>query len=225
MSITQPLPHIRPATLADIDSMVAVHGEAFNDKFVLAFGRRHLQRGLALIAETWRRQGQAGLQGIWVVELERRIVATIAMRSRGTLRNVPLVPVEWLFIRGIGFMRAMYALAVLSAIEHAPIRIGELYISDVAVASAYRRRGIAALMLRHAEREAQRQRLQYLSLYVHAHNQAALALYAKAGFVTAKTRTSVWTWLLLRNWSWLLLQKDIHWLREDPMSDFAAACQ
>lgn len=225
MSITQPLQHIRPTTPADIEGMVAVHGEAFNDKFVLAFGRRKLRRGLSLIAETWRRQGSAGLQGMWVVEDEQRIVATIALRARTTLRNVPVVPVEWLFIRGLGFVRGMYALAVLSVIEHSPLRMGELYISDVAVAQSHRRQGLATLMLKHADREAQRQGLRYLSLYVHAHNHAAIDLYRKAGFTTAKTHTSVWAWLFLHNWAWLLLQKDVQWLHEESRNDLAAATQ
>jgi ribosomal protein S18 acetylase RimI-like enzyme len=208
MSATTPLYHIRPATVADIDALVAVHADAFNDKFMQAFGARKFHRGLALLAETWRRQGNAGLHGIWVVEWHDTIIGTIAVRARHTLRETPMVPVEWLFIRGLGFFRAMYALSALSVIDYS-IRFDEMYISDVAVVSAYRRRGVAAAMLHHAEQEARRQHVKYLSLYVNARNRAARELYLKMGFQMHHMRRSLWAWVLIRHANWALMRKDV----------------
>jgi ribosomal protein S18 acetylase RimI-like enzyme len=119
-----------------------------------------------------------------------------------------MVPVEWLFIRGLGFFRAMYALSALSVIDHS-IRFDEMYISDVAVMRAYRRRGVAAAMLRHAEQEARRQRIKYLTLYVNAHNQSARALYLKMGFQMHQIRRSLWAWVLIQHASWALMRKDV----------------
>ena len=143
-----------------------------------------------------------------MVEWHDSIIGTIAVRARHTLRNTPMVPVEWLFIRGLGFFRAMYALSALSVIDYS-IRLDEMYISDVAVMRAYRRRGVAAAMLRHAEEEARRQRMKYLTLYVNARNRAARELYLKMGFQMHQLRRSLWAWVLIRHANWALMRKDV----------------
>lgn len=196
---------IRPATPADIDGVVAVHRDAFNDKFLAAFGRTKFHIGVELMAETWRRQGPAGLHGMWVVELDNQIVATIALRSRGAQRQLPPVPVEWLFIKALGVARAMYALTALSIIDH-PIAHNELYISDVAVLSAYQRRGLGRALMQHAAKEARRLNLASLCLIVSATNYAAITLYNHAGYRIDATQHSFLAWLIMRRWQWLLLR-------------------
>ncbi len=195
---------IRPATSADIDGLIAVHAAAFHDKFLAAFGIRQLGTGLLLMAETWRRQGSAGLNGMWVVVDGATIVATIALRARITMRQLPAVPVEWLFIKKLGFLRALYALTILSVIDH-PVGYDELYISDVAVHPTYQRRGIARIMLTHALDEAQRLNLRSLCLYVSANNHAACALYQSAGYQPTYTHRSLLAWVATRRWRWLLM--------------------
>jgi ribosomal protein S18 acetylase RimI-like enzyme len=196
---------IRAATPADIAGVVAVHSDAFNDKFLAAFGRAKFQIGVELMAETWRRQGPAGLQGMWVAILDDQIVATIALRARVTMRQLPPVAVEWLFIKALGFGRAMYALTALSIIDH-PIANNELYISDVAVRSNYQRRGVARALMQHASSEARRLNLSSLCLFVSATNRAALALYTQAGYRIDTTHYSFLAWLMMRRWQWLLLR-------------------
>ena len=199
---------IRPATPADINGLITVHAAAFNDKFIAAFGARHLATGLDLMAETWRRQGSAGLSGIWVVVAQDTIVATIALRARITMRQLPAVPVEWLFIKKLGFLRALYALTILSIIDH-HIKFDELYVSDVAVLPTYQRRGIARAMLDHALAEAQRLKLKTLCLYVSATNTAACALYQQAGYHPTYTHHSLIAWLVTRRWRWLLMARAV----------------
>jgi ribosomal protein S18 acetylase RimI-like enzyme len=196
---------IRIATPADIDGVVAVHRDAFNDKFLAAFGRAKFQIGVDLMAETWRRQGPAGLQGMWVAVLDEQIVATISLRARITMRQLPPVPIEWLFIKALGFGRAMYALTALSIIDH-PIAYNELYISDVAVRGNYQRRGVARALMQHAASEAHRLNLSSLCLFVSASNHAALALYQQAGYHVDYTHYSLLAWLMMRRWQWLLLR-------------------
>lgn len=196
---------IRPATALDIDSVVTVHHDAFNDKFLAAFGRAKFHIGIELMAETWRRQGGTGLHGMWVAELDNQIVATIALRSRITMRQLPPVPVEWLFVKALGVTRAMYALSVLSIIDH-PIANNELYISDVAVLSKYQRRGVARALMQHAASEANRLNLASLCLFVSASNQAALSLYSQVGYHVDTTHHSFLAWLIMRRWRWFLLR-------------------
>ncbi len=196
---------IRAATPADIDDVVAVHRDAFNDKFLAAFGRAKFQIGVDLMAETWRRQGTAGLQGMWVAIIDNQIVATIALRARITMRQLPPVPVEWLFIKALGVTRAMYALTALSIIDH-PIANNELYISDVAVRRNYQRRGVARALLQHAVSEARRLNLSSLCLLVSASNTPAITLYTQAGYRIDTTQFSFLAWLMMRRWQWLLLR-------------------
>lgn len=59
---------------------------------------------------------------------------------------------------------------------------GELMINNLAVAAAWRRRGVARLLLRHALEEARRLHCAAAYLEVRPSNEAAQALYAAEGF-------------------------------------------
>lgn len=200
--------NMRQANLADIDRIVAIHADAFHRTFVAAFGRKRYQTGLGVMADVWRRQGAIGLQGMWVAEVDGYVVGTITMRSRGGYWLPASVPVEWLFIRALGFVRGLYALNALSFIEH-HITTNELYITDVAVDQLFHRRGVGRAMLMHAVAQAERQHLGQVSLYVDAANQPALALYQGLGFYVANTHHSFMGWFLLHQMRWLLLRRAV----------------
>ncbi|MFM2309475.1 MAG: hypothetical protein RLY87_1596 [Chloroflexota bacterium] len=206
MSVERPDITIRRANAGDIDALVAVHSDAFHDKFLAAFGTRKYATGVTLMQDIWRRQGSAGLAGIWVAEVDQRIVATIAMRARITSRALPLIPVEWMFIRALGVFRAFYALTALSLVDY-HMSANEIYISDVAVHHAYRRRGIANALLSHAVSEAQRLAIGSLCLFVSAANPAAIALYQNMGFLIVGKRISLFGWVILGNRQWHLMRK------------------
>jgi len=208
MSAGSPDITIRRAHAGDIEALVAVHSDAFHDKFLAAFGTRRYTAGVALMQDIWRRQGSAGLAGIWVAEVDQHIVATIALRARITSRALPLIPVEWMFIRALGVFRAFYALTALSLVDY-HIGANEIYISDVAVHHAYRRRGIANALLTHAVNEAQRLAISSLCLFVSASNPAAIALYQRNGYLIVGKRISVFGWIILGNRQWHLMRKII----------------
>ena len=197
---------IRRAHAGDIDALVTVHSDAFHDTFLAAFGTRHYAAGVALMQDIWRRQGSAGLTGIWVAEVDNRVVATIALRARITSRALPMIPVEWLFMRALGVFRALHALTVLSLVDY-HVGMNEIYISDVAVHHSYRRRGIANALLSHAVSEAQRLAIGSLCLYVSAANPAAIALYLRNGYLIVGRRVSLFGWIFLANRQWHLMRK------------------
>ncbi len=62
-------------------------------------------------------------------------------------------------------------------------RLEHVAMLTVAVAEHSRRRGVGSALLAEAERWAREQRVRKLSLHVRAGNEAALALYRRAGFV------------------------------------------
>jgi ribosomal-protein-alanine N-acetyltransferase len=66
--------------------------------------------------------------------------------------------------------------------------LDEGYISNVAVAPAQRRRGVARALLGALERRAREKGLAFLTLEVRAGNAAAIALYAGCGYETVGRR-------------------------------------
>ena len=111
-----------------------------------------------------------------------------------------------MFMRTLGIVRGLYALTALSLVDY-HVGTDEGYISDVAVRTDHRRRGIAHQLVSHAIHEAQRQRLRSLCLFVSASNTGAIALYQRHGFTQSGQRVSLFGWILVRNSTWLLLRR------------------
>lgn len=66
--------------------------------------------------------------------------------------------------------------------------LDEGYVFNIAVAPAFRRRGVARALLRVLDTFAQEKRLAFLSLEVRTSNNAAIALYRSCGFETQGIR-------------------------------------
>lgn len=73
-----------------------------------------------------------------------------------------------------------------AAVGHVSMRhiINEGHIGNLAVSAAYRRQGVAAMLLEALVAEAVKREMIGLTLEVRVSNQAAIALYEKYGFVT-----------------------------------------
>lgn len=80
----------------------------------------------------------------------------------------------------VGFLLAVDTLA--DEVTSLP----QLFIAYMAVEPEFRTQGIARALLTAAEHEARERSLSYISLMVTQENQAALALYAGAGFATER---------------------------------------
>jgi ribosomal-protein-alanine N-acetyltransferase len=77
---------------------------------------------------------------------------------------------------------------VLCGYAGAQIVLDEGYIANVAVAPAYRRRGVAAALLREMRPRAMARGISFLTLEVRASNAPAIALYAGQGYVQVGRR-------------------------------------
>ena len=75
--------------------------------------------------------------------------------------------------------------------HHQVTEVPELIVVLVAVAEPYQRRGLGADLMALARAEADALKIDRLRLFVAAQNEAALALYAKAGY-GAQTVEMVW---------------------------------
>lgn len=191
----------------DIYQILGLHREAFADKFGAAFGVRGIARGVEAMAETWRRQGGVALRGMYVALLDDQIVGTITMRTWEMSGDDSGIA-EMTFHQALGPWGALRSIFTLSLLDHTIAR-DEAYLTDVAVRSDYRRRGVATALLAHAEHEARQRYKRYLGLYVSAANLAAIALYTRAGFVERRRRRSLFAALVLRQHVWMYMRKEL----------------
>jgi len=197
---------IRSARLSDIDAIVALHREAFADTFGAAFGPHGGERGAQALAVGWRRQGAAALQGMLVAEYDNQVIGTTSLRTRDMMSGGGFA--ESAFFEILGWWGALRSLFALSLLDH-QIGHGEGFIADVAVAPAWRRRGVARALLQQAEQYARSRALTYLGLYVRETNQPARTLYERLGFQALYVRHSFFGRLFFGQSGWIYMRKDL----------------
>ena len=197
---------IRPAQMDDIYPVLELQSEAFADKFGAAFGRNH-QRGIEALAEAWRRQGSSALRGMLVAEADGAMIGITTLRT-WEMGNDDTGAAEMALQRVLGIWGAFRSIFALSLLDH-QISRDEGYITDVAVRSDLRRRGVAQALLARAEAEALQRRKRYLTLYVSASNSGARRLYQSLGFVDLHTRHLLTSALMLRRWGWVFMRKTL----------------
>jgi len=198
---------IRPARMEDIYPILALHHEAFADKFGAAFGAYGATRGIEAMAEAWRRQGASALRGMLVATADNQVIGTITLRT-WEMAGDNTGAAELAFHQVLGTWGALRSIFALSLLDH-PIARDEGYITDVAVLSQYRRRGVAQALLARAEEEARIRRKRYLGLYVSASNRGAYELYRRCGFAARRVRRSLLAGWVLRQRSWIFMRKDL----------------
>lgn len=198
---------IRPASLQDINAILVLHSEAFADKFGSAFGSNGTNRGIIALSTAWQRQGERALRGMFLAELHEEIVGTSTLRTWET-RCEDNATTELAFHQVLGLWGAIRSTFALSLLNHTIDR-NEGFVTDVAVHSCCRRRGIASGLLRHIEQEAQQQRKRFLGLYVSSNNTGARALYQRLGFYNVRIRSSWLTRLIFGQGKWVYMRKDI----------------
>jgi ribosomal protein S18 acetylase RimI-like enzyme len=198
---------IRPARMDDIYPILGLHREAFADKFGAAFGARGAARGIEAMAEAWRRQGINALRGMLVAVADSQVIGTITLRT-WEMGGDNSGAAELAFHQVLGAWGAMRSIFALSLLDHV-IGRDEGYITDVAVLSPYRRRGVAQALLARTEEDARIRRKRFLGLYVSAANQGARRLYVGAGFAEHRKRRSLLAGWLLHQRVWLYMRKDV----------------
>jgi ribosomal protein S18 acetylase RimI-like enzyme len=159
--------------------LLHLSAEGMYDRF--AGGR---QRALRLLERSLEHEGNASsAEVVWVAELDGRVAGAMAAfpvreavaRSRAFLR---------LALRSLPPWRWPAALSLYwSGGRAAPAPPqGAFYVDALAVEPELRRRGVATALLSEAEAQARRLGLHTVALDTTLHNDAARALYARAGF-------------------------------------------
>lgn len=198
---------IRPARMDDIHAILALHREAFADKFGSAFGSAGAERGMAALASAWQRQGASALRGMFVAEYQQQIIGTTTVRT-WEMGGDNSGAAELAFHEELGLFGAARSLFALSLLDHR-IQRGEGFVTDVAVLAPYRRSGVARALLARAEQEARLRGKRFLGLYVAARNDAAQRLYRSLGFATVRVRRSLLAWLIFGQGRWYYMRKDL----------------
>jgi ribosomal protein S18 acetylase RimI-like enzyme len=146
---------------------------------------RDRERSLRMIDDELR---GGMLDAVWVAEVDGELAGAMvaypyrddAARARAfmrvALRRSP--PRRWPAIARVFWSAHRHPL------EHSP---DSLYVDALAVLPRFRRRGVASALLEHAAQTAAKKGLDGLSLDTAETNDAAVALYRKAGFELAET--------------------------------------
>lgn len=198
---------IRPARLDDVGPILELHREAFADKFGGAFGPGGGERGSNALAAAWRRQGPSALRGMLVAERAGKLIGTCSLRT-WEMGGDGGGAAEIAFQQELGVWGAARSLFALSLLDHR-IERGEGFITDVAVLSPFRRRGVARALLARAEADARARHKRYLGLYVSLANHGAQALYRRIGFYDLRVRRSFMARLIFGQGRWLYMRKDL----------------
>ncbi|CAN5510786.1 hypothetical protein BH20ACT19_BH20ACT19_09660 [soil metagenome] len=175
-------PRVRPYRAGDARAAAALLYESSGGMYERYAGSRALAE--RALGRALRGEGTAASADVvTVAELEGRTVGAMAAMPfaewsprahaflRVTLRSIP--PWRW--------PRALWLYRASGRNSPEPPR-SSLYVDSLATDAACRRRGVASALLEEAERLATERGLTHVALDAWAHNDAARALYARAGF-------------------------------------------
>ena len=197
---------VRPAREGDLEAAAAILVAGFRGQFEAAFAER-VDRAERIVARTLTLEVPRGLPGLYVAEVERRVVGTIALR-----RQTDPYASDWessgILVDELGLwggLRAMFCFSLLDqSCGH-----DEVYVSDVAVAPTMRRQGVGTALLAHADQVARAWGKAALALDVTARNETAIRLYRQSGYVVQRRRRLLLAGWLLHEGTWVRMRKTL----------------
>ncbi len=199
-------PIVRRARMIDAEAVANILAEGFQAKFVVAF-RERADRAARVLARTMALEVPRGLGGIYVAEVNGQVAGTLALRRKED-PELPAWPALSILFEELGFWGGLRAAFYLSLAEQ-PFDHREVYVSDVAVSSAYRRRGVGQALLAYAEGVARSWHKEALVLDVETDNEAARNLYLGAGYVEQRVRRSLLSIWLTGKGEWVRMRKKV----------------
>lgn len=184
--------NLRPATLADAESLARLWVTTFPDKFGPILGEN-----AEPVLRDWLRLSQRHLQTTTVAKVAEAVVGFMVLQTPAAPRADDG---RWLWHalqRHHGLFGALRGLLLMLLLDsrHRP-KDEEIYIEMLGVEPGWRGQGVARRLLTHAEVVAQEQQIDRLALTVVSDNDLALRLYAKMGFaVQFEQRSRLLNWI------------------------------
>lgn len=197
---------VRPARTKDAAAAAEILVEGFRSMFEAAYGRRR-DRAERVVARTLELEIRRGASGLHVAELDGRIVGTVALRRRGQ-PEAPVWPTTAILFEELGLLTGFRAMFYLSLLDQ-PVGRQEAYVSDVAVAPEWRRRGVGRAMMEKMEGLARSWGKRACVLDVNAKEEGARHFYLRLDYHEERKRRSLLTAWLLGTGEWVRMRKEI----------------
>jgi ribosomal protein S18 acetylase RimI-like enzyme len=200
---------VRLAAAEDDPAISALVVDGFLDKFRPIFGAR-MDRALRIM-ERWvvLEHASGGVTSL-VTEgySSSEIAGSVGVRTSPSREDVLARGLWRALNRNLGLPRTLWATTLLSYPRYS-YDDSEAYVERLVVSPAFRRRGIARLLLAAAEDLARESGKETVGLHVSGNNLAALSLYEAEGYKQAGRQRSLLTTYLLDIREWLYLKKEL----------------
>jgi ribosomal protein S18 acetylase RimI-like enzyme len=200
---------VRLATAEDDPAISALVVDGFLDKFRPIFGSR-VDRALRIM-ERWvvLEHASGGVTSL-VTEgySDSELAGSVGVRTSPSREDILARGLWRALNRNLGLPRTLWATTLLSYPRYS-YDASEAYVERLVVSPAFRRRGIARLLLAAAEDLARESGKETVGLHVSGNNLAAQRLYEAEGYKQAGRQRSLLTRYLLDIREWLYLKKEL----------------
>ena len=198
---------VRLATAEDDPAISALVVDGFLDKFRPIFGAR-MDRALRIMERWVNLEHASGGVTSLVTEgySSSEIAGSVGVRTSPSREDVLARGLWRALNRNLGLPRTIWATTLLSYPRYS-YDASEAYVERLVVSPAFRRRGIARLLLAAAEDLARESGKETVGLHVSGNNLAALRLYEGEGYEEVSRQRSLLTGYFLNIKDRLNLQK------------------
>ncbi len=200
---------VRLATAEDDPAISALVVDGFLDKFRPIFGSR-VDRALRIMERWVTLEHASGGVTSLVTEgySSSEIAGSVGVRTSPSHEDILARGLWRALNRNLGLPRTLWATTLLSYPRYS-YDASEAYVERLVVSPAFRRRGIAKLLLAAAEDLARESGKETVGLHVSGNNLAALRLYEAEGYKQVGCQRSLLTSYLLGIREWLYLRKGL----------------
>ncbi|HEV2092658.1 MAG TPA: GNAT family N-acetyltransferase [Rubrobacter sp.] len=200
---------VRLASAGDDPAIAALVVDGFLDKFRPIFGSR-VDRALRIMEKWVTLEHASGGVTSLVTEgySSSEIAGSVGVRTAPSREDVLARGLWRALNRNLGFPRTLWATTLLSYPRYS-YRASEAYVERLVVSPAFRRQGIARLLLTAAEDLARETGKESVGLHVSSNNLTALRLYEAEGYKETGRQRSFLTGYFLDIREWLYLRKEL----------------